>query len=158
MGVDQTVLFRDKERMKQVLDGAGIRTPRHASAQSASAVLEAAAYVGYPLILKPIAGAGSKDTYRCDTKHELDEAVRRLGHVDTVSVEEFIDGEDWTFDTVCVDGQIQFFNLCFYRPRALLARQHQWISPQTFAIRRVDQPELEPGRAMGRAVLQALGF
>ena len=33
--VEQVLPFRDKERMKQVLDEAGIRTPRHAEATSA---------------------------------------------------------------------------------------------------------------------------
>ena len=64
--VEETIPFRDKEVMKQVLDRAGIRTPRHASAKSESAVREAAEAIGYPLIVKPIAGAGSSDTYRID--------------------------------------------------------------------------------------------
>ena len=34
MTVEETVPFRDKERMKQVLDAAGIRTPRHARART----------------------------------------------------------------------------------------------------------------------------
>ena len=36
MTVEQTVPFRDKEVMKQVLDRAGLRTPRHRSAKSAN--------------------------------------------------------------------------------------------------------------------------
>ena len=35
LDVQQTLPFRDKERMKQVLDAAGIRTPRHVAANSA---------------------------------------------------------------------------------------------------------------------------
>ena len=62
MSVDATLLFRDKELMKRRLDSAGIRTPWHASATSVAAVWEAAEKIGYPLIVKPIAGAGSADT------------------------------------------------------------------------------------------------
>src|SRR5207245_1164544 len=42
--------------------------------------------------------------------------------------------------------------------RPLIARQLEWISPQTVALRRPDAPELEAGRRMGQAVLQAMGF
>ena len=64
MTVEETVPYRDKERMKQQIDAAGIRTPWHASATSVAGVWEAAERVGYPLIVKPIAGAGAADTYR----------------------------------------------------------------------------------------------
>ena len=38
MTVEQTMPFRDKELMKQVLDAAGIRTPRHVRATTVAAV------------------------------------------------------------------------------------------------------------------------
>ena len=67
MTVEQTIPFRDKERMKQVLDAAGIRTPHHYRCTTATEVREAAERIGYPIIVKPIAGAGSADTYRVDS-------------------------------------------------------------------------------------------
>ena len=56
--VEQTVPFRDKERMKQLLDAAGLRTPWHVAARTVADVWAAAERVGYPLIVKPIDGAG----------------------------------------------------------------------------------------------------
>lgn len=158
MNVEQTLPFRDKEIMKQRLDRAGIRTPRHRRAATESEVREAAELVGYPLIIKPIAGAGSADTYRCNSQRDLERALRLVRHVPEVSVEEFIDGEEFTFDTICARGRLFFENICWYRPRPLLQRQNEWISPQTVAIRNLDQPELLGGRKMGRQVLDALGF
>ena len=67
MTVEQTVPFRDKEEMKRRLDAAGIRTPWHFRATSVAQIWEAAEQIGYPLIVKPIAGAGSADTYRVDS-------------------------------------------------------------------------------------------
>ncbi|MGB5759011.1 MAG: hypothetical protein WBM50_19005, partial [Acidimicrobiales bacterium] len=61
--VEQAVAFRDKETMKQVLDRAGIRTPHHYRAGNRAEVWAAAERVGYPLVVKPIDGAGSADTY-----------------------------------------------------------------------------------------------
>ncbi len=158
MTVAETVPFRDKEIMKQVLDEAGVRTPKHASAMTVEACRQAAAAIGYPVIVKPIAGAGSADTYRVNSAEELELVLPLLRHVAEVSVEEFIDGEDYTFDTICVDGRIQHFNMAWYRPRALISKENEWISPQTIALRNVDAPELSEGRRMGLAVLKALGF
>ena len=62
--VEQTIPFRDKEVMKRKLDEAGIRTPRHARAFTADDVRQATDTIGYPIIIKPIAGAGSADTHR----------------------------------------------------------------------------------------------
>ncbi|MDX1554879.1 MAG: hypothetical protein R3212_02525, partial [Xanthomonadales bacterium] len=59
MHTAQTELFRDKEKMKQALDAAGLRTPRHTTATGGQEIIAAAAKIGYPLIVKPIAGAGS---------------------------------------------------------------------------------------------------
>ncbi|MEO8216563.1 MAG: ATP-grasp domain-containing protein [Acidobacteriota bacterium] len=158
MTVAEIIPFRDKDAMKQAVAAAGLRTPRHQRARGAAQCREAVESMGYPAILKPIAGAGSMDTYRVDNPAELEEALRRMGHVSDVNVEEFIDGEEFTFDTICIDGEIAFYNIAWYRPRPLIGRGVEWISPQTVTLRDVDVHELEGGRTLGRAVLQVLGF
>jgi biotin carboxylase len=158
MTVGQTLPFRDKELMKTVLDEAGIRTPRHASTSTVQGIYEAAENIGYPLIIKPIAGAGSADTYRIDSLAELTEIVPMVRHVDVVSVEEFIEAEEFTYDTVCGAGEIVYDNISWYRPRPLEARSHEWISPMTVVLRDIDADDLRGGRQMGHDVLRALGF
>ncbi len=156
--VAQTLPLRDKERMKQVLDAAGIRTPRHQACRTIAQCWEAAERIGFPVIIKPIAGAGSADTYRLGSAEELREVLPRLAHVSEVSVEEFIDGEEYTFDTVTVGSKIQYFNVAWYRPRPLVARSNEWISPQVIALRDVGRPELAGGIRMGEEVIRALGL
>lgn len=158
MSEEQTIPFRDKEKMKQVLDRHGIRTPSHVSTTTKDGVRDAADRIGYPICVKPIAGAGSADTYRVDSLEHLEEILPRMGHVHEVSVEEFIEADEFTFDTVCADGEIKFFNICRYRPRPLMGRSHQWISQQTIAVRDVHDPFFDSGRKMGLEVIQALGF
>jgi len=158
MTVEQTLPFRDKEVMKRVLDTAGIRTPRHHSATSVAGVVDAAEDIGYPIIVKPISGAGSEHTYRVGSREELDGVVPLLRGVPEVSVEEFVEGEDMTFDTICIDGEIKHINISTYRPRALDMKFNEWISPITVTFRDVDAPELAAGREMGEAVLKALDF
>jgi hypothetical protein len=121
MTVAETLPFRDKELMKQRLDAAGIRTPRHARGVTADEVREAAERIGYPVIVKPIAGAGSADTHR-STPAELERALRLLQHVPEVSVEEFIEAEEFTFDTICAGGRLEFENVCWYKPQPLQQR------------------------------------
>jgi hypothetical protein len=158
MRVEQAIRFRDKEQMKAALDAAGIRTPRHARATTESACREAAERIGFPLIVKPIAGAGSADTHRVEGRADLERLLPRVRHVEQVSVEEFIDGEEYTFDTICAGGRILYHNVSWYRPRPLIGRSLEWVSPQTVALREPDREELAPGRAMGRAVIDALRF
>ena len=158
MTVEQTVPFRDKEVMKKMLDDAGIRTPRHRSASNDDEVRAAVDAIGYPVCIKPIAGAGSADTYRVDDEQELERVLILTRHVREVSVEEFIEGEEYTFDTICSGGRAHYFNVSWYRPRPLVARTEEWISPQTLGLRDVDDPKLRSGVEMGYQVLKALGY
>jgi hypothetical protein len=156
MRYDHAMLFRDKDLMKQAVAAAGIRVPYHRRATTALEVREAVEEMGYPAIIKPIAGAGSMDTFRVDSPAELDAVIRRLGHVDVVNVEEFIDGEEFTYDTICAGGKILYEHVGYYRPRPLVARQEEWISPQTLSLRDVDTDWVKDGVAMGHAVSDAL--
>lgn len=156
MGVDDAIAFRNKDIMKARVAAAGIRTPRHKGATTAAEVRAAAEYVGFPLIVKPIDGAGSMDTFRVDDARELDAALKRLTHIDHVNVEEFIEAEEFTFDTICIAGEMQYFNIGYYRPRPLVARSVEWISPQTLCLRDVDSDWVAGGRQMGADVLKAM--
>lgn len=156
--VEQARRFRDKEAMKVALDAAGIRTPRHVAVSTVAEVWESAARIGFPLILKPIDGAGSADTYRVDSNDDLRAVLPRLRHVPSVSVEEFVDGEEYTFDTITIGGRIAYYNVAWYRPRPLIARSNEWISPQVIALCDVDAPELADGVRMGHEVIGALEF
>jgi formate-dependent phosphoribosylglycinamide formyltransferase (GAR transformylase) len=156
--VAETVPFRDKERMKQLLDAAGLRTPRHQSTETVAGVWAFAERNGFPLIVKPIAGAGSADTYRANSAAELDAVLPMLRHVPRVIVEEFIEAEEYTYDTICAGGRVLFENICWYRTRPLLNKTHEWISPIDLALRDLDAPELQDGRALGAAAARALGF
>jgi biotin carboxylase len=156
LSVDDANAFRNKDIMKARVAAAGIRCPRHKSATTIAGVRAAAEEVGFPLIVKPIAGAGSMDTFRADDAAQLEDALKRMSHIEEVNVEEFIDGEEFTYDTICIDGKIQYFNIGFYRPRPLIARSVEWISPQTLCLRDLDSEWVSGGRAMGEAVIKAM--
>ncbi len=150
--------FRDKILMKEVLDAAGIRTPRHARVGTIDALRSAAEEIGYPLIVKPIAGAGSADTYKIENAGDLERVIPLVRHVPELNVEEFITGDEYTYDTVCANGRPLYENVSNYRPPPLIGRTCEWISPQTICRRDLDDPTIRPGIEMGRRVLQALEF
>ncbi len=158
MGVAQAETFRNKDLMKQVVTAAGIRTARHASAKTLAGVREAAEKIGFPVIVKPISGAGSMDTIRAGTMEELNAALSRVKNYDEVNVEEFIEGDEYTYDTICSDGKILYENVCYYRPNPLIARSVEWISPQTIALRDMSAPHIAAGIKLGHDVLKAMNF
>lgn len=158
MSYDTVLGFRDKQLMKERVAAAGLRVPHSRRVRSGNEAREAALSVGYPLIIKPIAGAGSADTYRVDDDADLERVLKLTRHVPEVSVEEFVEGEEFTYDTVCVDGRPAFENVAQYLPRPLDARTHEWISPIIVTVRDLDQAKIQRGIALGRGVLKALGM
>jgi biotin carboxylase len=158
MSYDTVLGFRDKQLMKQRVAAAGLRVPHARRCRSVQEMKAAADEIGFPLIVKPIAGAGSADTYRVDDGASLDAVIAKTRHVPEVSVEEFVEGEEFTFDTVCVDGRPLFENVAQYLPRPLDARSHEWISPVIVTVRDMLQPKLRDGIRLGHGVLAALGM
>jgi biotin carboxylase len=158
MSVDTVNGFRDKQLMKERVAAAGLRVPRAVRVRTVAETRAAAEQIGFPLIIKPIAGAGSADTYRVDNPGALEAALARMQHIQEASCEEFIEGEEYTFDTVCTAGTPAFANVARYLPRPLDARTHEWISPVIITMRDLTLPKLTGGIALGHRVLGALGM
>src|SRR6185503_4878864 len=100
MSVNTVRGFRDKQLMKERVAAAGLRVPHAARVRTSTEARMAAERIGFPLVVKPIAGAGSADTYRVDDAQELERVLQLTRHVPEVSVEEFVEGEEFTYDTV----------------------------------------------------------
>ena len=158
MHTAQTELFRDKKKMKDALDAAGLRTPRNTTATGPDAIRTAAGAIGLPLVIKPIAGAGSAHTHEVRDQSTLEAAIADVGEHREVSVEEYVEGEEYTFDTVCANGRILYENIAWYRPKPIIGRNVEWISMQTVNLRNPERPELATGRELGRRVIETLGF
>jgi len=158
MSVDAVTGFRDKQVMKERVAAAGLRVPRSRRVRGEGEARAAAEEIGFPLILKPIAGAGSADTYRCRTAAELDQALAATRHVREASCEEYVEGEEFTYDTLCVGGKPVYENVAAYLPKPIEMRSLEWVSPVIITVRDMYQPRLMPGVELGRKVLGALGM
>jgi carbamoylphosphate synthase large subunit len=153
-------LCRDKPAMKQVLRAAGIPCAQSTSAETPQDVRDFAAAVGFPIILKPRAGAGAAGTQRVSHAGELDAAIARSGLLqgESIAVEEFIEGHEGFYDTLCIDGRVQHDFIAHYYPNVLEAMRERWISPQIVATNRLDAPGYAELRALGQRVISALGI
>jgi biotin carboxylase len=156
MSVDAVRGFRDKQIMKERVQAAGLRVPKSRRVRTEPEVRAAAEEIGYPLILKPIAGAGSADTYKVTSDKELEVVLKAMRGVPEASCEEYVDGEEFTYDTVSINGRPRMENVTQYMPKPLEARTHEWISPIGISIRDLTQPKLASGVELGRSVLKAL--
>jgi carbamoylphosphate synthase large subunit len=152
-------LCRDKPSMKQALREVGVPTAASTAADSADEVADFADQVGFPLILKPRAGAGAADTTRVDNMQELTAVLADFGSkgVRSIAVEEFVEGHEAFYDTIAIDGHVVHDFISHYYPNVLEAMRHRWISPQFIATNRIDtSPDYREVRELGRRVIQAL--
>jgi biotin carboxylase len=158
MSVDAVRGFRDKQLMKERVAAAGLRVPRSRRVRTETETRAAAEELGYPLIVKPIAGAGSADTYKAESPAELDEILVKMRGVGEASCEEYIDGEEFTFDTVSIAGKPAYENVAQYLPKPLEMRSLEWVSPVIITVRDMQQAKIQDGIELGRKVLGALGM
>jgi len=70
-----TQRFRDKGHMKDALRAAGLPCARHARVQSAEDAWAFVEKVGFPVVMKPPAGAGCRATWRVSSPQDLVQAL-----------------------------------------------------------------------------------
>ena len=152
--------FRDKARMKEILRAAGVPCARHALAETASEAKAFAEHVGYPVVIKPPAGAGSVATFRAGSDAELDEALAAAPPAagDPVLLEEFIVGEEHSLETISIDGRPVWHSLTRYHPTPLEAVRNPWIQWCVVLPREADDAQYDDARRVGDEALAALGM
>lgn len=153
-------LCRDKVAMKEFLRQHSIPCAQSAAVTSVAEAMQFAEREGYPVVVKPIAGFGSLATYRCADRQELEDALAKLKPSSTqrVAIEEFIEGHEGFFDSLCDAEGVRLEFASHYYPGCLEAAKHRWISPQIAVTNRVEQGGYEELRALNRRVIDALGI
>ncbi len=153
-------LCRDKPDMKEHLRKHGIATAQSDGVDSFAAAKAFADRVGYPLILKPRAGAGAMDTSRVNNEGELAHACKgfRFGHGGSAGIEEYIEGHEGFYDTLTVGGQVHHEFISHYFPNVLEAMRSRDIPPFLLTTNRIDSPGYQEVKVLGRNVIKALGL
>lgn len=160
MGVEAALNFRDKARMKDALRQAGVPCARHTLARSAAEVRAFLQEVGLPVVMKPQAGAGARNTFRLDREEQVAEALAAFPPSPSgpMLLEEFVTGEEHSFDSVCVGGELLWASVSRYHPAPLEVLRNDWIQWCVLLPRDVSGPEYAPIHAAGRRALEALGM
>jgi formate-dependent phosphoribosylglycinamide formyltransferase (GAR transformylase) len=157
--VRTTWLCRDKPSMKEALRAAGVPTAASAAVHTVDEAVAFANAVGFPIILKPRAGAGAQGTTRVDSMAELHQALTAFGGVESIAVEEFVEGHEGFYDTIAIDRLVAHDWMTHYYPNVLEAMRHRWISPQFVTTNRIgDSSFYSEVRELGARVIDALGI
>ena len=110
---------RDKFTTRSLLEKAGLPSARYQVAHGLEEALDAAARIGYPVVVKPRALAGSSGVVLARTAGELRHLYRHaveaeftgLDPLEGLMVEEYLDGPEISLDSVVVDGTVHCVNL-----------------------------------------------
>jgi len=153
-------LCRDKPEMKAAARAAGIACAGSARVTSVADAEAFAEETGYPLILKPLDGAGAAGTHKVEDDEQLHQVLDELRVADgrEVAIEEFLTGHEGFYDTLTVAGKVVLDFASHYYPNVLEAMRTRWISPQIVITNRIDRDDYRELREMGQKVIDALGI
>jgi len=153
-------LCRDKPAMKDAVRDAGIACAASARVTAVKDAETFAKDTGYPLILKPLDGAGAAGTHKVENDEQLQQVLKELQVANgrEVAIEEFLTGHEGFYDTLCVAGKVVLDFACHYYPNVLEAMRTRWISPQIVVTNRIDTEGYTEVREMGQKVIDTLGI
>ena len=160
MSPEVALRFRDKSEMKDVLRAAGLPCARHSLAESADEAIAFAQSVGFPVVVKPPAGAGSVATFRADDEASLRDAVAKAAPMkgQPALVEEFIVGDEFSLETISIDGKSVWHSLTHYYPNPLHVVRNKWIQWCVVCPREVDDERYDDIKEAGSRALEVLGM
>src|SRR5215213_3778982 len=160
MSVEATRNFRDKSRMKDVLRAARVPCARHRLVRDEEEGRAFAEEVGFPVVVKPPAGAGAEGTFRADGAEALGEALRASAPSPErpVLLEEFVTGDEHSLETISVGGRAVWHSLTHYYPTPLEVVRNPWIQWRVVLPREVDDARYDDVRAAAERALGALGM
>lgn len=152
--------FREKARMKDVLRQAGVpcarfRLIRHKH-EAASFIQE----VGYPVIVKPPSGAGAKHTFEVKDDASMQDylSVYAPSPQNPLLLEEFIQGDEHSFETMSIKGQPIWHSLTHYYPSPLEILKNPFLKWCIVLPREIDDPKYNDIRKTNAQALKALGM
>jgi hypothetical protein len=152
--------FRDKARMKSLLRDAGLPCARHRLATSVEEAVGFAGELGFPIVVKPPAGAGAQATTKVDDVKALRGAVAAATPSSDrpVLLEEYMTGHEHSFETVSIGGRAVWHSLTHYYPSPLEVLRNPWIQWSLILPREVEEPQYDDIRTAAFRALEVLGM
>jgi biotin carboxylase len=160
MNTETAQNFRDKARMKTLFDENGIPCARHELVNDYDSAIAFTKKCPYPLVVKPVAGAGSQTTFKVNNNEEMLNAFTTLGHkaAEGVIIEEFIIGDEFSLDTFSLNGKILGQSINQYFPTPLEVMSNAWIQWRVQLRKDTHGKTFEDIRKAGKKALDVLGM
>jgi hypothetical protein len=105
--------FRDKIVMKEIAQTAQLAVPKFKALQTSLDLLSFVEQHGYPVVIKPIDGAGSQNIQVIYNNKDL-ESVLESGIYRATEVETFISGDMYHVDGLVTEGEVAFISVSKY--------------------------------------------
>lgn len=105
--VANSLLYRNKIQMKDRLREHGIQVPTYIEIYTALDLIQFVEKHSYPIVVKPIDGAGAAETFILFNEHDLNELLLK-GIPQNMEAETFVDGEMYHVDGFVYNGEIIF--------------------------------------------------
>ncbi len=160
MDIDTAMNFRDKSRMKVLFEENQIPCAKHALVHDLEGALRFTRSCPYPVVAKPVAGAGAQATFRVTNDQDMHAAFSSLGHhsAEGVIIEEFIQGEEFSLDTLSHNGKVIGQTINQYYPTPLEAMANPWIQWRVILRKEHAHKSFDDIRKAGKKALDVLGM
>lgn len=160
IGVETARNFRDKDRMKSVMARNGLPCARHRLVGSADEARRFISEIGLPVVAKPPAGSGTRNTFRLNDSQQVEDWLQWSvpDEEQPTLLEEFVIGEEHAFDCVFVKGRAVWWNITRYYPTPLQVMENPWIQWAVILPQDISGPEYEAIRQAGPRAIATLGL
>src|SRR5579864_6766290 len=108
IGYETALNFTNKFRMRDITSAAGVPNPPFRLVGDRRDLVAAAADIGFPLVLKPVASQSSRGVHVVRTADALESAfteASRYARNGQVIAEGFLDGTEVTVEGYCLEGE-----------------------------------------------------
>lgn len=107
-GPNEVAVYRDKARMKEILQAQGLPVPAFARCHSVAQALHFAREIGFPVIVKPVDGAASMGVEKVENESALHDLLNTID-LSRYEIEAFMHGQTYHIDGFAdVDGSVPF--------------------------------------------------
>lgn len=152
--------FRDKATMKQLFEHNGLPCARSRRVSEPDQARRALSDWQTPIVVKPLAGMGARNTFRIDDADAMERWLQYSPpHANApVLLEEFLVGQEFSFESVVIDGELVWHSICRYDPTPLTVVENPWIQWSVVLPLFIDGDEFAAIRDLGPQAVRALGM
>lgn len=152
--------FRDKDRMKKILNDVGLPCAQHRLVGRPEEAMSFIDQVGFPVVAKPPAGSGSRNTFRINNPGQARDWLQWSPPQpeNPTLLEEFVVGDEHAFDCVFVNGKPRWWNISDYHPTPLEVMENPWIQWAVVLPRDISGPEYVAIGEAGPAAIATFGL